>query len=439
MHFFKYLYRAFLFLFIFGCASSPIVQPQINSLAVGGQYRYALKLLTEYKEKGYGYNNRLMYYLDSGMVNHYAGNYRDSINDFERAKKIYDDLYTLSISKGVESWLVNDNTSPYRGEDHERVMINIFQAVNFMMLDDIEEAVVEARDVDEELNLINSQYQPKEKNKYREDAFARFLAGVLYETEGSSSDLNNAYISYKKAVESYQNNFTSLYDVKVPELLKQNYLAVAELMGDEEFLDAQKKLGDIDYINLKDRQDKGEVYLIVYYGLAPIKRGSFIPIPLPDGYMIKFAFPNFDPRSERTVPGVFEAKGSAGKVAEDAEIMTDISRIAMQTFNDRRSRVIAKSAARMATKYLTEKTIESNLRKSQGENTADWFRYLSSIYNLASEQPDLRSWQTLPSDIRMARLLLAPGEYEFFYNDQSIGIRKVKAGETIFIPIRKLK
>ena len=82
----------------------------------------------------YGERNRLLYLLDYGLVLHISGKHQESIRVFEEAKKIYDQMYTISLSNEATTWLINDNTAPYRGEDFERAMINLFQAMNFRFI-----------------------------------------------------------------------------------------------------------------------------------------------------------------------------------------------------------------------------------------------------------------------------------------------------------------
>ena len=84
-----------------------------------------------------------------------------------------------------------------------------------------------------------------------------------------------------------------------------------------------------------------------------------------------------------------------------------------------------------------------------GDGAAYGFDFLSSLYNLSTERADLRSWQTLPAQIRVARLLLEPGEYEFFvqtYTDNnrflnkvSLGKGNLKAGEKKFFVFRNYR
>ena len=89
-------------------------------------------------------------------------------------------------------------------------------ALNYTAAGHHEDALVEARKVDSKLNVINSRYADDKKNVYKEDAFIRFLMGVLYEAEG---EVNDAFISYRKAEEIYRNDYAANYGVSAPSLL----------------------------------------------------------------------------------------------------------------------------------------------------------------------------------------------------------------------------
>lgn len=413
------------------CASSPMIQPQINSLVVAGQYKYALKLLNETPE-AYGPNNEFLYRLDRALLLHVSGRYTDSIPEFETAKRIYDELFTRSITKGLSTWLVNDNTMPYRGEDFERVMINVFQAMNFAALGDFDTALVEARDVNHRLKVINDQYPDEYKNAYQDDAFVRFLMGILYEAAGGFENINDAYISYSKAIELYQGQYLRHYGAEVPLLLKQNVLAAAQKMGDEEFQKFKNKFPETPFPTIDEKLAGAQVYLLVYKGFSPVKHQIDVPIPLPGGFITKLAFPQYEDRIYSRQPGVFQAKG--GKSTFEIETVTgeDIGMIARQNLSNRKGRVIAKAALRSAGKYLFEKEQASRIDNSS-EIGADVFRYLSSLYNIASEQADLRSWQTLPAEFQIAVLYLKPAEYDFLFDGERIKKMRVEAGKTYFL------
>lgn len=428
-----------LFVFLTSCApvSPPMIQPQINHLVLSGNYHYAKSILED-NRMGYGKRNQMLYLLDAGMVAHLSGDYQKSIHYFEEAKRTYDKLFTVSLSNQASTWLINDKRAFYRGEDFERVMINIVQAINFVMLDNIEEALVEARDVDQQLKLINQQYKEGQKNKHAEDAFARLFMGVLYEAEGSRENLDDAYISYKKSLAVYENEFYQGADVEVPRILKENLLALSQVVAPEEFDRWRQRFPGIDYLSIEDKRKKGEIFIIIYDGVLPLKQSTVLPIPLPNGLVGKLSFPGYEKSSPLSTTEGLKLTDQQHQTAfeADVELLEDISYLAQSSLNDRKGRVIAKSALRNLAKFALEETQEDIIYDKWGEDSATAFRYIASLYNIASEEPDLRSWQTLPAQIKMSRMVVEPGEYELNYQNKAIGTLNVSAGQKQFFILR---
>ncbi len=172
-------------------------------------------------EKRYGSRNELLYHLDRGMLLHLAGRYQESNRFLDGAQRIAEELYTKSITGQAGSLLTNDNTLPYEGEDFERVMIHVISALNYVFLDEWDEALVEARRVDHQLNLFNDRYE--KKSVYQEDAFARYLSGLLYEAR---REWNDAWIAYRKAHEAYR-TYETQYGTPPPEALESDLLRTA--------------------------------------------------------------------------------------------------------------------------------------------------------------------------------------------------------------------
>jgi uncharacterized protein len=410
----KFLFLLVLMFCLSSCVSSPLIQPQVNNLVVAEQYDYALEMI-EKNQKNYGPRNELLFFLDYGAVLHYAGRYEESIAAFEKAKRKYDALYTRSLSNEAATWLVNDKMAIYRGEDFERVMINIFQALNYAAIGNIEEALVEARDVDRQLELINRQYRDNQKNKYREDAFARLLMGILYEAEGHPDSLDDARISYQKAEAAYNSDYYKNAGLAKPHILSEN------------FSDTQR-----------GREDKAQIYLIFYGGISPIKHQFQLPIPLPGGFIGKLAFPYYEQSEFISNEGTFKMVGSNNQsVSAKLELVEDIGYLAQTALDDRKARVIAKAILRQGAKYMAQQAGAEAIDRQYGQSAGYAFRYLSSLYNITSEDADLRSWQTLPNDIKLAKLTVEPGEYTVFYNEIPIGQMIVQSGDKRFFIYRK--
>lgn len=422
---------AIILIFLSSCATAPLVQPQVNGLVVAERFDRALNVLENHKE-GYGKNNELLYLLDKGLVLHLAGRYKESIPVFEEAKLKFEQLYTKSISQIAGTWVYNDYAAPYYGEDFERVMVNIFQALNFAVIGDYQEALVEARDVDSILNAINSQYPSDQKNVYREDAFARFLMGILYESLGDLININDAYISYRKAIDIYENDYRKNYNVAPPRMLIENLLAAAQVIDPNAYQEYLLKY-HIKFVPIPQKQERAEVYLIHYNGLSPLKYQSSIVFPLPGGHISKIAFPRYKKRIYTEEKSYLTAiDDNKKRFRRHAELGEDIAGVALKNLDNRKVRVMAKAILRPAGKYFVERAGEDAVRK-KSETAANGVRFAGGIYNIYSEQSDLRAWQTLPAEIRIARLILPSGDYELKLDALSLGRVSLKAGEKKFI------
>ena len=272
-----------------GCAGPRKVYSTVDELNAQGEFILARNYVEEHA-KDYGKRNRLLYLLDRGMFAFSTGEFREAISSFTEAEELMSELYTISLSQEATTFVVNDNAAPYRGEDFESVMVNLFLALSYANLSEIDEALVEARKVDSKLTAINLQYAENEQNAYREDPFVRLLMGILYEMGQTSSDLNDAYISYSKALEGYDSEYQR-FGVSFPEPLVENLLSVASFMGRAELRKVQQRFPSYRFVSRADRKEMAEIYVLHLNGRTPIKQENVIVVPTPDGQVGKVAFP----------------------------------------------------------------------------------------------------------------------------------------------------
>jgi hypothetical protein len=394
------------------CAPQMRIYPAVDRFMARADFASAMELV-EKNKGGYGKRDYLIYLMDQAILAHYAGDYVQSAKIFGEADQEFEERYTESITRYVATWLVNDLAAGYRGEDFEGVMINLFNAMNYAMLGQRAEALVEARRVDNRLNLINSKYDEDKKNVYKEDGFARFLMGILYEDGGTSQDLNDAYIFYKKAYKTYKDDFSLNYGTPPPPALKENLLSVAAFMGTEEWSHWKRSFPGVKFITLDQRSKQAEVYVIHYNGQAPVKAEESITIPVPGRRIVRIAFPGYQERPRNICSSVISAFGPRRKpVCRSRSVLAEhIGRIAMKNLENRKARVKAKAIARATTKFVIGKAASDEIRKEQGGMAGLIADILTTVVAGVTEQADLRCWRTLPAEIRVAKLMVKPGEY----------------------------
>jgi hypothetical protein len=343
--------------------------------------------------------------------------------------------------------MINDNTAPYRGEDFESVMVNLFLALSYANLSEIDDALVEARKVDSKLKAINLQYAENEQNTYKEDPFVRLLMGILYEMGETRPDLNDAYISYSIALQGYESEYQR-FGVSFPQPLVENLISVAAFMGRDEKRKMLQRFPSQSFVSLAERRDRAEVYVLHLNGRTPVKRGDVIMVPLPDGHVVKVAFPRYEKIPSRIVGSRLHALPDPGnqQYVADFSVAEPIGGIAIENLRNRRLRIYAKTLARATAKYLALKATERKMEKEHGAWAGLLTRVTGQILIFMSEQADLRSWRTLPAEILISKLAVPPGSYEIwaecvdasgsFVQKVDLGSRKVRAGDKILLQFR---
>jgi hypothetical protein len=262
------------------------------------------------------------------------------------------------------------------------------------------------------LNIFNARYEQGKRNVYREDAFIRFLMGVLYEAQG---EINDAFISYRKAEGIYKADYSPNYGVSAPRFLIENLLASARAMGfEEEFREIQQKYPDVPFKSPAEKKDMAEVYFVHYNGLGPEKVEEYFSVPMPDKYMAKIAYPKFKKQGCRIASSKISLRSVAsGRSYEFSTVlMEDIGSIAVMNLKNRINRVKAKAIARATTKYLVAKEAEKAAQREGGDLLGLIVKATAQAASWATEQADVRHWRLLPAEIRVGRAVVPPEEYE---------------------------
>lgn len=377
-------------------------------------------------EQGEDGRDVLLYLLDVALSLHSAGKYKESNEYFLRADKMAEIKDYTSLTKESATLLTSDNIKDYRGEDFENVLVNSYLSMNYAALGNYEDALVEARRVNQKLyRMIN-----EGERKYKQNAFARYLSAVIYEADGN---FNDAYVDYKEA-----------YKI-APELpgLGRDLWRMSRLNADRDDMekwDKQFKLTDEDHRQAMlagPRSGRGEIIVIYENGISPIKR------PNPGFSQLPKFFPRYNPvlRARvdvRTVltPGPASAASPEPPVAytADTAMLENIETTAMQNLDEKYGALLAKKIAGLVAKELVAHEI--------GKRTDPLIGFLAKIAMYASDQADVRSWNLLPHDLQIARIAVDPGEYSVRVSPIGAGralgdkTLKVGAGKKVFIDFR---
>lgn len=420
------------FLFALGCATGP-KYPALYSHLRAGDCKAATEHV-EKQEKAYGANQRLLFLMDAGAVSLYCGQHEKSNGYLHEADRLAEDLWTKSITREGAAFLINDYTIPYSGEDFEKAFINMLSAVNYAVLGQYDEALVECRRLNGKLVEINEKYE--KKSVYKEDAFGRYLSGMLYEADsvGSLSNIDNAFIDYDRAFDAFR-DYAAQYGTPLPDVFLEDYFRIAEAA--ERLDEAKAKVGpraNLQWMSHRDARKRGKIVLIHMRGRAPVKEEDKVVLPAARG-PITMAFPRYVVSRPGCRSSELVVKSSSAMKNAESELVEDVAGIAVKNLDDRKGRVVAKTLARAVAKQVA---IDAAARQAGDRHKRELTRLGLNILNIVIERADTRSWRTLPAEISLTRLYVAPGQYEV--SAQTCGERRmfsgstgVKAGETKFL------
>ncbi|QTD36789.1 hypothetical protein JL193_11680 [Polaribacter batillariae] len=452
------IYNLFVLLFLSSCGSTYNVKSEAFQQELqNGNTQLALEKLDKNKflKKD---RNLLLYYLEKGKVAYLDNDYELSNTFLNKA-----DDFILENKRDVGGkilgTLLNPEQEAYLGEDFEKVAIHYYKALNYTFLNKFDEALVEVRKINLQLQQINEKYPSDQKNRYTTDAFALSLQGMLYE---SSGNINDAFISYRNAVDLYLKNEGHYFGVDIPNQLKEDLLRTAKHLGfTNEFL-RYKKLLNYDYT--EKNNSNGEVIIFWENGLIPYKdENNFaftilpgketgivtiynkelnlnIPIPISnkknkknkfsDISVFNVAFPKYVARH----PYFTDATIKKDSVETyHFQLAQNYEEIAFKTLKDRTLREIGKVALRLAVK----KTSEYLVRDKNEDLGA-----LLGIFNSITEGADTRNWQSLPQKIYYTRIPLQKGKNTFtiqlLKNGNTASEKKIEVTGTGNLVFRKI-
>lgn len=383
-------FLVFLFFVVSGCASYQDNFVKVRKNYRSGNYSEALNELDKSALAKSG-SDRLLYLLEKSQILSKLGEEKKSRRLLLEASKLVDDLYTTSISKGAATFVVNESVQDYAGEDYEKVAIHSMLALSFLEEGNLQGALVEARKINNRLNEINQTYE--KKNRYAEDAFARYLSGMIHEVEGN---LDSAIIDYRKAVKAYGQGYSSLFNTPVPrELVQALYSLYLKRGRKSDASNLKKDYRDI-LAAFRPISDKlGELIVIHRVGDIAVKEKEEFMIPI-GKEIVRFSFPII--RASRRV----QAQRTGIKLEDSrfisAEIAQNLSMIAATTLEDRRGRTIVKAGARLI--------LKSQITQQAAKEFGPLGQIAGNIFGAVTETADTRSWTLLPEAFLVARVAL---------------------------------
>lgn len=402
---------------------------QMNLVRVAqrnGDFTKALALIPQTNKQHNAYTLSL---LEKGRLAFLEQNWAESQLLFDKAYQAIEQenqKANIQISKGFSNAgaaVSNDNAIKYQVPAYEQSMLHSYQALNYLYQGQLESALVEVR----KANLVqeaalkeneNAIFSAREKMTDKgitndalydhypsmnemigsvkngfQNAFTFYLSALLYESVGEDND---AYIDYKKALEIFPDN--QYIKADVTRLAKR-----LNIRGDSSTVYSQKKLGHEE----AEQKQTGQVVILHEQGLVAEKQEVKLNLPLftrhNDMRFFNFSLPvyqhAFQEENQNTQP--LRLNYQQQSFASDEIVV--LQSLASKQLKDQLPSIVTRQAFRVIAK--------EQLRRKMSKEGGDIGNILASIYSIASEKADTRSWLTLPDRIHLLKVNLPVGRH----------------------------
>ncbi len=442
-----------------GCASTRTSKQHlfgIENRLSGHDFAGALAQIEAAKTTAYKEKDRILYYLDAGMLCHYNAHWAESNELLTQAEHAIEEAYTRSVSKAATSIMLNDNALEYAGEDYENVYLNVFKAINFLKQDAFDPAFVEVRRINDKLNLLEDKYarMATEYNKTTKDsgtsktfqpgrirfynsALARYMSMLMYRTEGQRDD---ARIDLQKISEAWE-AAREVYPFPLPSFtlaLAPSPDAYAKLNVLGFYGRSPDKLANTLYIHTQptsvtimttQQQSSGKTRMTALE-VIPWSIGKLLPA----GSTLKFQMPYMQMRGSQVGRAVLYLNGYA---VTDLQPLESIESVALETFRIKEPLVFLKTITRVIGKTIVKAKAMEELKKHKDGALVPGF--LVDMAVAATENADLRVGQFFPAVAAVSEVEVPVGEHRatvvYFdkagnrlYQDE-LGTVRVRAGQ----------
>jgi hypothetical protein len=331
--------------------------------------------------------------LDLAMVDLFSGDLQSAETRLRQVRDNFDDAEGASIAETAVSLWADNRVKTYSGEDYEKVFVRTMLSLTSLLRDgsDAESYALQVNAKQRQLaDRALEKYGQKFASHYQPLPIGFFLSGML--REATWRDYDEAALAYSKAADALPDS-----------VLVQSALARAQH-------------------GVPCSPNNGVVYVIALVGRGPIKietveAATSDALLIADRIVSSVGDHSIPPTlAPIKLPSIFtpvrtiEAVGIDvdGLPAGQTEMVTNFSQIAVDTFEAKRTAIMAETIARRVVKKATVYAAKDSM---QVDGFASLAMDLAGSAWEATEVADTRCWGLLPREIQIQRLELPVGTH----------------------------
>lgn len=404
---------AFTFILTISCSSYVDISAAESNYYYGN-YDAALTFLRLNSDNILKKQGQIIYNLDEGIVAHSAKKYQDSIYSLANAERAIEENFTKSISANVGSFLLNESVRDYNHAFYEDIYTNIFLALNYYHLNEIEDSMVEVR-------------RSLEKLQLREQELPRLRAEIekqIADNESSSIDLSSKVNAFDSTfVASSLSYFLSALfsfeygDYDTFRISREKGVATYKLLNKYYKADNYTAFENLGNVN----SDSTMINFLAFSGYAPTKVSKTdYNVLVVDEYVDDDGIYH-PPYYSNVVYSRPKIRGTAinridvnvdGKVY-NLQPFENIELIALESLEQNCSAEYLRAYFRAVSREITKSFVDSAYVEEGASSTSSTlFSDLFTVFSIISEgQGDLRTSHFFPAMSWVGSFMIDPGTY----------------------------
>ncbi len=367
--------------------------------------------------------NRLLHAQEAGKIAALLGDPQASIEFYQQALTLYEaqewtPLLSLSEWRDQTTAVAtSDSVLPYQGSIEERILVHHQQSLNYLWLDQPQQALVELRRIDEmrRLSLTLNDELPITQFDSWQPHYEKLINKNINSRQHS---VVSPYVLFSNAI-IYQ-ALGQYDDARIDLMIALSILPRSKLLNNQ--LTNLYCLIENDCTKIEKTSDfsnnKGNLVVLFEMGQVNARREFQLPLITNDFYS-SVSFPYYSYINYGVMPDV-----SLNKKNVPFEIMADFNLIASDILEKQYKYIFSRALSRVLLKQY------ANKQAQRMDSTVTQLGL--QIFTLLTEQADLRSWLSLPHQAAAWQAWMAPGEYQL----QLLGIDKslkVESGRTTMV------
>lgn len=392
-----------------------------------GNLTNAVAAITEKANKNANGKDAIIWRLEQGAELRANGQYDDSNKAFDMAQDMIDDYAQkakVSVSHEAGALLSNQAELPYEGRAYDGIMLNTYEALNYLALGEPDKARPEL------IRAYQRQQDAVEENKKRieklqDEAASNTNNATIQKAQQdpkfqAAIQSDYTYLDNLKPYADYVNPFTvyldGLYfmadaaDTSDLDRAHKSFERVSTLLGDNDYI--KQDLTAVDDL-LNGKPPIPTTYVIFETGCAPVRGQIRIDIPTfwPELPYLGAAFPTLKIQNNYI---------ASLTIATDATNMTttllsSMDSVVGRNFKNELPAIITKTLISTAIKATATHFAWEATRHKRADGTLDNGGIAgalvlagASIYQVAVNISDTRTWTTLPKEFQFCRFQTPP-------------------------------